>query len=63
MKDLSPITFLYQIKLGAEFALNYEWSEISQSGDVSLSREFKYWKPRLDLKWDYKKNRQDQIKY
>ena len=39
-------------------ALNYEWSEISQSGDVNLSREFKYWKPRIDLKWDYKKNRQ-----
>ncbi len=45
-------------KIRAEFALNYEWSEISQSGDVNLSREFQYWKPRIDLKWDYKKNRQ-----
>ena len=45
-------------KIRAELALNYEWSEISQSGDVSLSREFKYWKPRIDLKWDYKGNRQ-----
>ena len=38
--------------------MNYEWSEISQSGDVNLSREFKYWKPRIDIKWDYKNNRQ-----
>ena len=45
-------------KIRAELALNYEWSEISQSGDVNLSREFKYWKPRIDIKWDYKKNRQ-----
>ena len=45
-------------KIRAEFALNYEWSEISQSGDVNLSREFQYWKPRIDLKWDYRKNRQ-----
>ena len=45
-------------KIRAEFALNYEWSEISQSGDVALSREFKYWKPRIDIKWDYEKNRQ-----
>jgi len=45
-------------KMRLELALNYEWSEISQSGDVNLSREFKYWKPRIDLKWDYKKNRQ-----
>ena len=45
-------------KIRLELALNYEWSEISQSGDVNLSREFKYWKPRIDLKWDYKKNRQ-----
>ena len=45
-------------KIRAELALNYEWSEISQSGDVNLSREFKYWKPRIDLKWDYKRNRQ-----
>ena len=42
----------------SELALNYEWSEISQSGDVTLSREFQYWKPRIDIKWDYKKNRQ-----
>ena len=45
-------------KIRAELALNYEWSEISQSGDVNLSREFQYWKPRIDLKWDYKENRQ-----
>ena len=45
-------------KIRAELALNYEWSEISQSGDVNLSREFQYWKPRVDLKWDYKENRQ-----
>ena len=45
-------------KIRTELALNYEWSEISQSGDVTLSREFKYWKPRIDVKWDYKKNRQ-----
>mgnify|MGYP003330091430 CR=1 FL=1 len=38
--------------------MNYEWSEISQSGDVELSREFQYWKPRIDFKWDYRKNRQ-----
>jgi len=48
-------------KIRAELALNYEWSEISQSGDVNLSREFKYWKPRIDIKWDYKKNRQIRI--
>ena len=45
-------------KIRTELALNYEWSEISQSGDVNLSREFKYWKPRIDIKWDYKNNRQ-----
>ena len=45
-------------KIRLELALNYEWSEISQSGDVNLSREFQYWKPRIDLKWDYKENRQ-----
>ena len=48
--------------LGAEFAMNYEWSEISQSGDVSLSREFQYWKPRLDFKLDYKTNRQVRLR-
>ena len=48
-------------KIRLELALNYEWSEISQSGDINLSREFKYWKPRIDLKWDYKKNRQLRI--
>lgn len=41
-----------------EIALNYEWSEIRQSGDVNESREFQYWKPRIDLKWDYESNRQ-----
>ena len=45
-------------KIRTELALNYEWSEISQSGDINLSREFKYWKPRIDIKWDYKNNRQ-----
>jgi len=45
-------------KIRAELAINYEWSEISQSGDVTLSREFQYWKPRVDVKWDYKNNRQ-----
>ena len=45
-------------KIRTELALNYEWSEISQSGDINLSREFKYWKPRIDIKWDYNKNRQ-----
>ena len=50
--------FPFTKKIRTELALNYEWSEISQSGDVTLSREFKYWKPRVDLKWDYKKNRQ-----
>ena len=45
-------------KIRTELALNYEWSEISQSGDVNLSREFKYWKPRIDIKWNYKNNRQ-----
>ncbi len=45
-------------KIRAELALNYEWSEISQTGDVSLAREFKYWKPRIDIKWDYETNRQ-----
>ena len=48
-------------KIRTELALNYEWSKISQSGDVNLSREFKYWKPRIDIKWDYKKNRQIRI--
>ena len=48
-------------KVRTELALNYEWSKISQSGDVNLSREFKYWKPRIDIKWDYKKNRQIRI--
>ena len=48
-------------KIRLELALNYEWSEISQSGDINLSRKFKYWKPRIDLKWDYKKNRQLRI--
>ena len=50
--------FPFTKKIRTELALNYEWSEISQSGDVNLSREFKYWKPRIDIKWDYKKNRQ-----
>ena len=50
--------FPFTKKIRTELALNYEWSEISQSGDVTLSREFKYWKPRIDIKWDYKKNRQ-----
>ena len=50
--------FPFTKKFRTELALNYEWSEISQSGDVNLSREFKYWKPRIDIKWDYKKNRQ-----
>jgi hypothetical protein len=45
-------------KIRTELALNYEWSEISQSGDVNLAREIKYWKPRIDVKWDYKKDRQ-----
>ena len=50
--------FPFTKKFRTELALNYEWSEISQSGDVNLSRVFKYWKPRIDIKWDYKKNRQ-----
>lgn len=49
-----PLTNLIR----SEIAMNYEWSEISQSGDVELSREFQYWKPRIDFKWDYRKNRQ-----
>ncbi len=49
-------------KIRLETALNYEWSEISQSGDILLSREFQYWKPRFDLKWDYQENRQMRLR-
>ncbi len=43
-----------------ETGLRYEASKISQSGDASRSRTFKFWKPSFSATWNVSKN--DQIR-
>jgi len=39
-------------RMSLESSLVYETSELSQSGDVNKSREFDFWKPKLDYRFD-----------
>lgn len=39
-------------KISLESTLVYETSEISQSGDVSNKRDFDFWKPKVDFRYD-----------
>lgn len=39
-------------RMTLESSLVGEWSEITQSGDVSMSRDFDYLKPKLDLRYN-----------
>jgi hypothetical protein len=39
-------------RMSLESSLVYETSELSQSGDVSNSRDFDFWKPKLDYRFD-----------
>jgi hypothetical protein len=39
-------------RMSLESSLVYETSELTQSGDVNKSREFDFWKPKLDYRFD-----------
>lgn len=39
-------------RMSLETSLVYETSELSQSGDVKNSRDFDFWKPKLDYRFD-----------
>jgi len=39
-------------RMSLESSLVYEASELSQSGDVTNSRDFDFWKPKLDFRFD-----------
>ncbi|MCF6293882.1 MAG: hypothetical protein L3J04_10865 [Robiginitomaculum sp.] len=44
-----------------ETGLKYEISEISQSGDATNARTFKFWKPNFSATWE--RNRRDQVSF
>lgn len=39
-------------RMSLETSLVYEWSEIQQSGDFSQTRDFSYFKPKFDYRFD-----------
>ncbi len=39
-------------RMSLESSLVYETSELTQSGDVNKSRDFDFWKPKLDYRFD-----------
>jgi outer membrane receptor protein involved in Fe transport len=54
VRDESFIIHSWQIseKISLDSALTYEYSKISQTGNIQNERSFKFWKPSFDLRYN-----------